>query len=117
CSGRLKDARFALSEMEFRILGPLEVVDGDRSLSLGGARQRALLASLILRLNEVVSADRLLDDVWDGKPPASGVRVVQVYVSELRKELGDGLIVTRAPGYALVADRESLDLHRFERLV
>jgi DNA-binding SARP family transcriptional activator len=103
--------------MEFRILGPLEVVDKGRSLPLGGARQRALLTALLLRVNQVVSTDQLLDEVWSDEPPASGVRVVQVYVSQLRKVLGDGVIETRAPGYVLVAEPNTLDLQRFEDLV
>src|SRR4051812_29643110 len=103
--------------MDYRILGPLEVVDEGRVLPLGGARQRALLTALILRMNEVVPSDRLLDEVWADDPPASGVRVVQVYVSELRKILGAETIQTRPSGYVLVADRDSLDLGRFDRLV
>src|SRR4051812_24529840 len=103
--------------MEFRILGPLEVVDEGRSLPLGGVRQRALLTALILRMNEVVPSDRLLDEVWADDPPASGVRVVQVYVSELRKILGPETIQTRPSGYVLVGEPESLDLHRFSLLV
>ena len=103
--------------MEFRILGPLEVVDNGRSLPLGGARQRALLTALILRANQVVSTDQLLDEVWSDEPPASGVRVVQVYVSQLRKILGDGVIETRAPGYVLTAKPDTLDLQRFEALL
>ena len=103
--------------MEFRILGPLEVVDDGRSLPLGGARQRALLAALLLRANTVVPADRLLDEVWADDPPASGLRSVQVYISQLRKLLGDGVIETRAPGYLLVAGDGELDLERFDRLV
>src|SRR4051812_19294546 len=103
--------------MEFRILGPVEVVDDGRSLPLGGSRQRALLTALILRMNEVVPTDRLLEEVWADDPPASGVRVVQVYVSELRKVLGPETIQTRAPGYMLVGEPSSLDLHRFASLV
>jgi DNA-binding SARP family transcriptional activator len=103
--------------MEFRILGPLEVVDEGRSLPLGGIRQRALLAALILRANEVVAADELLDEVWGDDPPASGIRLIQVYVSQLRKLLGDGVILTRPPGYVLEAPADALDLQRFERLV
>lgn len=103
--------------MEFRILGPLEVVDEGRLLPLGGARQRALLAALILRINQVVGVDQLVDQIWGEDPPASRARVVQVYVSQLRKILGDEVILTRPPGYMLVAQRDALDLQRFERLV
>jgi DNA-binding SARP family transcriptional activator len=73
--------------MDYRILGPLEVRDGDRLLGLGGDKQRALLAVLLLRRNEVVSADRLIDDLWGESPPARAVRTLQVYVSRLRKTL------------------------------
>jgi DNA-binding SARP family transcriptional activator len=105
--------------MEFRILGPLEVADGDMLVELGGARQRALLAVLLLHANEVVSSDRLIDEVWGERSPDSGRTALQVRVSQLRKALGPGgaLIVTRAPGYAVRLQREQLDLHRFERLV
>src|SRR5258705_11759416 len=102
--------------MEFRILGPLEVVDEGRSLPLGGARQRALLTALILRINQVVGVDQLVDQIWGEDPPASGARVVQVYVSQLRKILGDEIILTRPPGYMLLAEPDALDRHRFERL-
>ena len=104
--------------MQFRILGPLEVADGDSLVSLAGA-QRALLALLLLSANEVVSADRLLEELWGEHVPESGRAALQVRVSQLRKALGgDGArIVTRAPGYVLRVDRDELDLHRFERLV
>src|ERR1700745_1667962 len=105
--------------MEFRILGPLEVADGDSLVALGGARQRALLAVLLLHANEVVSSDRLIDELWGEQAPDSGRTALQVRVSQLRKALGLGgaLLITRAPGYALRLERGQLDLHRFERLV
>jgi DNA-binding SARP family transcriptional activator len=103
--------------LEFRLLGPLEVVDRDRPLALGAGQQRALFAVLLLHANEVVSADRLIDAVWGAAPPATAAKTIQVYVSRLRKELGDGRLVTRAPGYALHVDRSELDLARFEQLV
>jgi DNA-binding SARP family transcriptional activator len=105
--------------MEFRILGPLEVADGDVVVPLAGAKQRALLAILLLGANEVVSSDRLIDELWGEQSPESGRAALQVRVSQLRKALGDGgeLILTRAPGYVLRLEREQLDLHRFERLV
>jgi DNA-binding SARP family transcriptional activator len=84
--------------MDYRILGPLEVVDQSRPLSLGGSRQRALLALLLLHPNEVVSTDRLLDELWREQPPESGPKAVQVLVSQLRKALQDsggaGALVT-----------------------
>lgn len=105
--------------MKFGILGPLEVRDADRVLPLTGAKQRALLAILLLHVNEVVSSERLIDDLWSEEPPGSGSTALQVRVSQLRKTLGTGglLIVTQSPGYVLRLEREQLDLQRFERLV
>ncbi|TML16844.1 MAG: AfsR/SARP family transcriptional regulator, partial [Actinobacteria bacterium] len=103
--------------MFFRILGPLEVVEGDRSLPLGGPRQRALLAILILRANEVVSSERLADQLWGETPPPTAAKAIQVYVSKLRKLLGEGRLLTRAPGYMVLADSSELDLSQFEQLV
>src|SRR3954451_23389592 len=103
--------------MEFRLLGPLEVVEHDRPLVLGGGRQRALFAVLLLHANEVVSADRLIDGLWGQTPPATAGKIVQVYVSRLRKALGKGRLVTQSPGYLLRVDRSELDLARFEQLV
>ena len=103
--------------MEFRLLGPLEVIEQDRLLALGGGRQRSLFAALLLHANEVVSTDRLIDALWDQAPPLTAAKSIQVYVSKLRKELGEGRLVTRAPGYVLKVDRSELDLGRFEQLL
>jgi DNA-binding SARP family transcriptional activator len=109
-------------QVEFLILGPLGArVDG-RGLPLGGAKQRALLALLLLHRNEVVSTDRLIDGLWGEAPPATAAKVVQVYVSRLRKLLGPsaaggGRLVTRPPGYVLQLAPDELDLDRFEALV
>jgi DNA-binding SARP family transcriptional activator len=103
--------------MQFRLLGPLEVVAGGRRLELGGAKQRSLLASLLLRANQVVSTDRLIDELWGAAPPATAAKSVQVMVSRLRKMLGEGRLATHAHGYALRVDVRELDLARFERLV
>jgi YVTN family beta-propeller protein len=110
--------------MEFRILGPVTVCENGRELALGGARQRALLAILILHANEVVSTDRLIDDLWGDRPPATAAKVVQVYVSQLRKALRtgrpgarDGVLLTKAPGYVLRIGPGELDADRFELLV
>lgn len=106
------------SYMQFRILGPLEVAEGDCLISLAGA-QRALLALLLLSANEVLSADRLIEALWVEELPESGRAALQVRVSQLRKALGGngGRIVTRAPGYLLRVGRDELDLHSFERVV
>ena len=103
--------------VDFRILGPLEVVDEGRALSLGGRQQRALLACLLLRANQVVSSDRIVDELWSETPPPTAAKAVQVYVSKLRKQLGEDRLVTRAPGYVLVVRPSELDLTRFEELV
>jgi DNA-binding SARP family transcriptional activator len=103
--------------MEFRLLGPLEVIEQDRVLSLGRGRQRSLFAALLLHANEVVSTDRLIDALWGRAPPLTAAKSIQVYVSKLRKELGQRRLVTRAPGYVLKAERSELDLGRFERLL
>src|SRR5919109_906709 len=103
--------------MEFRILGPLEVSEEGRVLRLGGSKQRALLASLLLHANEVVSRDRLSDELWGASPPDTASTALQVYVSQLRKALGRDLILTQPPGYLIRVSDGELDLHRFERLV
>jgi len=104
--------------MEFRILGPLEVADEGRPLALGGPKQRTLLALLLLTPNRPVSADRLIDAMWSGDPPAGASNALQYHVSQLRRVLGDGAaIVTQEPGYLIRLDSDHLDLLRFERLV
>ena len=103
--------------MEFRVLGPLEVREGDRSVPLGGRKQRALLALLLLNANQVVSLERLIDDLWGENPPETAVATVQVYVSRLRRTLGAGRIETRSPGYLFRLGEGELDLDRFEDLV
>ena len=103
--------------MEFRILGELEVIGEDGPIELKAAKQRALLGILLLRANEVVSAESLIDLLWNERPPPSAPKLVQVYVSQLRRVLGDGRIVTRAPGYVLTLEPEELDSARFERLL
>ena len=92
----------------------LEVVDGDRSVPLGGGRQRALLAVLLTRPNEVVSTDRLADELWGAHPPKRALNTIQYYISQLRKTLGADRIVTRTPGYLIRIGPEELDLSRFE---
>src|SRR4051812_2539939 len=107
-----------LRTLDFRILGPLEVLDQGRAVPLGGARQRALLAVLLLHANETVSTDRLIEDVWGGGSAATAAKTVQVHVSRLRKALPGGgeVLVTRERGYQLQLDPERVDANRFERL-
>src|SRR6476619_15585 len=103
--------------MEYRVLGPLEVREGDRPLALGGTKQRALLALLILNANHVVSVERLIDELWGESPPETAVTSVRVYVSRLRKLLPEESLITRPPGYMLEVEPQNVDLIRFERLV
>ena len=111
--------------MEFLVLGPLEVLEAGRPVSLRSAKQRMLLAALLTRANAVVSTDRLADILWGDSPPADATAAVQTYVSRLRAALqrdrtdGDEaeLLHTRAPGYLLQVQEEQLDASRFERLV
>jgi DNA-binding SARP family transcriptional activator/DNA-binding beta-propeller fold protein YncE len=104
--------------IEYRILGPLEVSVGERRVPLGGRRQRALLAILLLTPGEVVSAERLAEGIWGDHPPPSARHLVQVYVSQLRSALDrSAAIVTRAPGYLVDIDPSCVDARRFERLV
>lgn len=93
------------------------MLDEGRELELGGTKQRSLLAILLLRRNEVVSSDRLTDELWGESPPATAAKSIQVYVSGLRKVLGDGRLMTRTPGYVLRVEPAELDLAGFERLV
>jgi DNA-binding SARP family transcriptional activator len=102
--------------VEYRVLGPLEAVENGRALRLGGVRPRGVLAILLLHAGQVVPASRLIDEVWGERAPQTAANVVQGYVSQLRKELGRDAILTRDPGYLVTADRDSVDLHRFERL-
>jgi DNA-binding SARP family transcriptional activator len=103
--------------LEYRILGPLEVVADGAPLTLGGPKQRATLAILLLEANRVVSVERIADELYQGRPPVTAVTQVQRHVSELRRLLGPtARIETRAPGYRIRVERDQLDLSRFERL-
>jgi DNA-binding SARP family transcriptional activator len=103
--------------LDFRILGPLEVVTEAGPVRLGGPKQRGTLAILLLNANHVVSVDRLADDLYAGAAPVTAVTQVQRQISDLRKLLGAAQTVeTRAPGYVLRLTSEQLDLQRFERL-
>jgi DNA-binding SARP family transcriptional activator len=103
--------------VEFRILGPLEAVADGRSLPLGGAKQRAVLALLLLEAGRVVSTDRLMDALWSGEPPPTATASLQNFVSQLRRSLGAEAIETRPPGYLMRVEAGQLDLANVRRLV
>ena len=116
--------------MRFRILGPLEVEDGSQILRLGGHQPRALLALLLLRANEVVPVDEIVEDLWGAEPPPSATRSVHALISKLRRRLeGDaadntnggtvdnGVLFTRPHGYLLTVADGELDLYRFQSLM
>jgi len=108
--------------MDFRILGPLEVVDEGRVVAVSGSKQQALLAVLLVHANETLSADQLIEELWGETPPATANKTLQVHVSRLRKTLADGngndeILLTRAHGYQLNVEPERVDAHRFEQLV
>jgi DNA-binding SARP family transcriptional activator/streptogramin lyase len=102
--------------MEFRILGPLEVVGEQGPVSLHRGKEQALLLFMLLHANELLPSERLIDELWDGRPPATAPKILQNAVSQLRKALGDGRLETRPPGYVFHLQPGELDLDRFERL-
>jgi DNA-binding SARP family transcriptional activator len=99
--------------LEFRLLGPLEVVDESRRVLLGGQKQRALLTALLLDPGRVVSTDRLVDVLWGAKPPRTAATSLHNFVSQLRKELGADVLETRPPGYVLRVQPEQVDVEQF----
>ena len=106
--------------MDFRILGPLEVTDGERRLALGGTKQRALLGLLLLHPNEVVASDHLVERLWGDAGRGEGSKALQVAVSRLRRVIDPdrvGVLATSPPGYELRVESGQLDLERFEELV
>jgi DNA-binding SARP family transcriptional activator len=111
--------------MEFHVLGPLEIVRQGRTLEPGTGKQRALLAVLLLHRNEVVSSDRLIDALWGENAPATAPKIIQSYVSRLRKvldersagERNEGVLATRSPGYVLRVEDGQLDADRFAGLL
>ncbi|MDQ4131563.1 MAG: winged helix-turn-helix domain-containing protein, partial [Actinomycetota bacterium] len=103
--------------MQFRVLGPLEVSVGGGPVPLGGPKQRAVLAHLLFRANQVVSVETLIEQVWGEEPPERARNVIQTYVSHLRKALGRDRIQSHGPDYRLSLDPSELDATRFEELV
>src|SRR6266540_1605236 len=106
--------------MDFRILGPLEVLSEEGVLDVGGGKQRSVLVLLLLHANEIVSSDRLIEGLWPDEPPPSAAKIVQVHVSRLRKALdgvGDEILLTRGHGYELRVAPGQLDLDRFQGLL
>jgi WD40 repeat protein/DNA-binding SARP family transcriptional activator/class 3 adenylate cyclase len=105
------------SRMQLRILGPLEVDAGSGPIPLGGPRQRAVLAHLIVRGNELIPAETLVDELWGEEPPERARNIIQTYISNLRRTLGGDRIEWRSPGYVLRVDRSEVDAARFDALV
>jgi DNA-binding SARP family transcriptional activator len=105
--------------MEFRVLGPLEVVDASgRTLTFAGVKERTILAALLVARGDVVSTDRLVDILWSEQPPANPANALQARISALRRALGSpDVIVTRSPGYRLAIEAADVDAIRFETLV
>ncbi len=106
--------------VEFRILGPLEVISDGGPIRLGGPKQRGVLAALLLRANEVVPVEQLVDALYDGAAPATAAGQVRDHVSQLRKGLGpeaESILETRSPGYLIHVEPDALDAQRFESMV
>ena len=107
-------------DLQFRVLGPVEVTDGGQSLPLGGPKQRALLADLILNAGRIVPTAQLIDDLWGDAPPATAGHTVEAYIARLRRILRDGptpeVLLTRPPGYTLDVESGQVDAVRFEQL-
>jgi DNA-binding SARP family transcriptional activator/tetratricopeptide (TPR) repeat protein len=103
--------------MQVRMLGPFQLEEGGRRITIGGLRRRAVLASLVLRANEVVPSEQLLVDLWGEDSPPSAANALQAAISRLRRTLPPARLITRAPGYALRIFPEELDVSQFEQLV
>ena len=106
-----------MGRLRYLILGPLEVRDGDTEVPLRGGQQRKLLAILLLHHGEAVSSDRLIEELWDGKPPETAAKALQGYVSSLRKQLGPETVQTVGAGYRMQVAAEDLDASHFEELL
>jgi YVTN family beta-propeller protein len=102
--------------MDFRILGPLEVIGEEGPISLHRGKEQALLAYMLLHANELLPSDRLIDELWGERPPPTASKILQNAVSSLRKALDEGRLVTQPPGYVFRLEPNELDLHRFDHL-
>src|SRR3954453_23983089 len=107
--------------MDVNVLGPLEIRGrGGREIKLPAGRERSLFVLLLIHRGEVVSTDRIIDALWGSRPPGAAMKAVQGYVSHLRRVLDPGdatrVLVTQAPGYALLTDAIVVDATRFEQL-
>ena len=111
--------------MEFHVLGQIEVIEDGRRLAIASGRQLALLAFLLVHANRIVSADRIIDELWGDEPPESGAKAVAFHVSRLRDSLepgrprgsSNGILATEPAGYVLRVEPEQIDAVRFERLI
>ncbi len=110
--------------MDFRVLGPFEVHDGDQEIPIGAFRQRAVLALLTIHAGQVLSTDRIIDEIWSGSPPPSALKTLHAYISRLRKALHDppvsrdgASLLSRHSGYVLAIDPSEVDSFQFEQLV
>src|ERR671934_1646135 len=103
--------------MEVRLLGSLELAEGGLPVAVGGVRQRAVLALLVLHANQVVPAERLLVELWGEDAPPTAANALQAAVSRLRRALPEGRLVTRTVGYLFRAYPDELDVERFEGLL
>jgi len=102
--------------VEFRILGPIEITGEHGPIKLHRGKEQALLAYMLLHANQVIPSDRLIDELWGGRPPTTAGKILQNAVSQLRKALGDGRLETRTPGYVFHLGNDELDVDRFEQL-
>ena len=103
--------------MQVRILGPFQVEDTGRRITIGGVRQRAVLADLVLHANEVVPSEQLLVDLWGEDSPPSAANALQAAISRLRRVLPPSRLITTAPGYSLRIFPAELDVRQFEQLI
>src|SRR5687768_14402611 len=105
--------------MRFRVLGPMRVWDGSQWAAIRAAQQRTVLALLLIESGRPVTSDRLIDEIWEGRPPATAMGTIHGYVLKLRRLLGDDQrtrLVTQGRGYQLMIEGDELDVAMFDRL-